>query len=78
MIEEELFRKLLDFSMPNYLIGLNRLNERAVSHIYKGTMGNIKKAMCNKVPSSIWRNNLGSGICKTCLKNTLKDIKYDN
>ena len=38
------------------------------SHLYMGTFGDVGKAFCNKAPSSIWRNNLGTGICKQCLK----------
>lgn len=55
------------------------------SHIYKGEYDNLEKPMCNRgyrdkknKSFSIWRNNFGSGICRNCLKNTLKVLLNTN
>lgn len=85
MNKEELQRKLFYNKMEGYILGLDRspnAEYRFVSHIYKGTFHNPEKPMCKKgwnrddgTGFSIWRNNLGLGICKICLKNTLKALK---
>ena len=84
MIGTELQSKLIKCEMDGYIIGLDRSynsDKIVVSHIYKGTFDEPEKPMCKKgwnrnngTGFSIWRNNLGLGICKTCLKNTLKEI----
>ena len=85
MKKKELERKLIDAEMDGYIIGLNRSIDdeyvalRYVSHIYRGDFDEPEVAMCPKGMDkdgsfSIWRNNLGTHICKTCIKNTLKEI----
>lgn len=75
--------QLTRHNMVGYITGLTRRVAPAdnyVSHIYKGEYDSIEKGMCKKAynypPSgfSIFRNNVTKGICKTCLKNTLKDL----
>ncbi len=69
-------RELTRHSMSGYLLGLDRsrANEHLMSHIYKGEYDGPMEGMCSKAPYSIFRNNLTRGICRTCLKNTMKDI----
>ena len=74
--------------LPGYILGLERgyeAEKRFVSHIYKGQYDNLEKPMCKRgwnrdegTAFSIWRNNIGRGICKNCLKNTLKEIKMES
>lgn len=84
MTINDLEYKLIDNDLPGYLIGLERTpgsEYNKVSHIYKGEFNNIEKPMCKRGYNradgfSIWRNNLGKWICRTCLKNTLKDLAH--
>ncbi len=74
--------ELTRHSMVGYVLGLDRSrnNEHLVSHIYKGEYDELEKGMCPRAYDkyggfSIFRNNITRGICRTCLKNTLKDIQ---
>ena len=90
MEKDELIKKLIDNEMPHYILGLDRsygAEFRFVSHIYYGKNDKMfpEKPMCKKgwnrdngKSFSIWRNNLGKNICKTCIKNTLKQLKVSN
>lgn len=75
--------KLTRHNSVGYILGLDRspnAESRFVAHIYKGQYDDIEKPMCKrgynrgKTGFSIFRNNYGKGICKTCLKNTLKEL----
>ncbi len=79
MFKNELTRH----NIVGFVTGLNRRIDNPdsyVSHIYKGKFSELEKGMCNKAYNyppngfSIFRNNVTKGICKTCLKNTLKDL----
>lgn len=77
-------KNLILGKQSGYIIGLERTSgaeNRFVSHIYKGTFNDPEKPMCSKgwnrdngTSFSIWRNNLGLAICRTCSNNTLKEI----
>jgi hypothetical protein len=79
---KELEFNLLICKMDGYIIGLDRSVEHFESrhsHIYKGTFSEPTRAMCKYGCDedggfSIFRNNPGIGICKNCLRNTLKDL----
>lgn len=75
MNEVKLIYQLIGCKNKEYILGLDRVerSEYKSSHIYKGNFSEIEKAMCSRASNSIWRNNLGNGICKICLKNTLKE-----
>lgn len=80
MNELTIGRKLLHKEMPGFILGLNRVpfaETKYVSHIYQGTFSEPGDPMCPRGWNrgdgySIWRNNVGTHICKTCLKNTAK------
>lgn len=80
MSENEIYARLLNHNMPGFIIGLDRsanAGTRFVSHIYRGSFSNPGDPMCprgwNREDGySIWRNNLGRGICKTCLRAVAK------
>lgn len=80
-MKEETIMKLLKSEMDGFLLGLDRIPvpecNRKKSHIYKGEFNSIEKPMCPKGYNrsygfSIWRNHAGAGICKNCIKNTVK------
>lgn len=75
--------ELTRYNSIGYVLGLERTpyaENRFMSHIYKGQFDELEKPMCSrgwnrgKDSFSIWRNNIGKGICRNCLKNTLKDL----
>jgi len=74
MNEEELIQKLLDFEMDDYLLGVNRLNIGNKAHIYRGSFNEVGEGMCKKAPSLFARNDVGTGLCKMCIRFTLKEI----
>ena len=66
----------------SYVTGQDRNEPRAVAHLYRGTFQRVGNPMChrgwnrlNGFGWSIFRNNLGSGICKVCLRRALKRLK---
>jgi len=85
MNKHKLEIKLLNNKLEGFTLGLKRTHNahnRLVSHIYKGSFNKLEKPMCkrgwnrnNGKEFSIWRNNLGKGICKICIKNTLEELK---
>ena len=87
MKEISLLNKLFKCEMEGYILGLDRSpfsDTKYRSHIYKGTFSNPEKPMCKKGWNrnngkgfSIFRNNIGLGICKICLKNTRKELKIN-
>lgn len=83
LYKELFFFRLTRHQIPGYFIGLERsenAENRFVSHVYNGLYDGPMVPMCargynrGKDSFSIFRNNLGRGICKVCLKNTLKKI----
>jgi hypothetical protein len=85
MSENEIFTRLLNHDMPGYIIGLDRSPNAAirfVSHIYRGTFSDPGDPMCPRGWNrdegngySIWRNNLGRDICRSCLRAVAKELK---
>ena len=86
MTFNELYKKLIENEMPGFIIGLDRSPNsqyRFRSHIYKGDFSEPGDPMCPRgwnrekgESYSIWRNNLGTDICRTCIKNTLKELSH--
>lgn len=79
MRDYEIEHKLITHDYPGYILGLDRLKPAARSHIYKGTFSDPEEPLCPKGyredgSYSIFRNNLGSGVCRTCLKNLISLI----
>lgn len=68
--------------MPGFILGLDRsvdAEKRFMSHIYRGSFMEPGDPMCergwNRLGGySIWRNNIGRGICGICLKRVEKEI----
>lgn len=65
-----------------YVIGLDRNEQGSVAHLYRGTFQRVGNPMCrrgwnrsNGFGWSIFRNCLGRGICKVCLRRALKKFK---
>lgn len=65
-----------------YVTGEDRNELGCVAHLYRGTFQRVGNPMCrrgwnrlNGFGWSIFRNNLGSGICKVCLRRALKKLK---
>jgi hypothetical protein len=61
-----------------YISGEDRNDPRAKAHLYRGTFERPRGPMCrrgwnrlNGFGWSIFRNNLGSGVCKVCLRRAL-------
>ena len=83
MNREEIFARLVNHNMPGFIIGLDRspkAAQRFVSHVYRGTFDDPGNPMCSRGWNrdggngySIWRNNLGRDICKSCLKAVEKE-----
>jgi hypothetical protein len=82
-IETKLHNDLLKNEAAGFILGLNRIPEpeclRLSSHIYRGTFNEVGDPMCPRGWNrgedgySIWRNNIGKGICRTCLKAAAKE-----
>lgn len=75
--------ELTRWRMTGYVTGVDRSDYPAslnkVTHVYKGSYGELEKSMCKNGMKdggfSIFRNNISyKGICKTCLKNTYKEL----
>lgn len=65
-----------------YVIGQDRNEDAAVAHLYRGTFRRTGSPMCrrgwnrlNGHGYSIFRNNLGAGVCKTCLRRARAQAK---
>lgn len=76
-----LHNDLFKMEAEGFIIGLERspgAENKKVSHIYRGTFSEPGEPMCplgynrGKDSYSIWRNNIGLGICRRCLKNAAK------
>lgn len=75
---------LFQAKMPGYILGLERTpgaENRFMSHIYQGTFSEPGDPLCpkgwnrdNGESYSIWRNNLGRGICGNCMRKLLKEL----
>lgn len=65
-----------------YVAGEDRNEPDQVAHLYRGTFQRTGNPMCrrgwnrlNGFGWSIFRNNLGSGVCKVCLGRALARMK---
>lgn len=86
--ELKLHNDLFRCEAKGFVLGLNRIPDpkcnKLSSHIYRGTFTDPKEPMCprgynrGKEGYSIWRNNIGKGICRTCLKNAAKEYSQNN
>lgn len=66
----------------SYVPGEDRNEPGTVAHLYRGTFRRVGNPMCqrgwnrlNGFGWSIFRNCLGAGICKICLRRALKKLK---
>ena len=83
-IEAKLHNDLFKMEAKGFLLGLERSpgsENRHMSHIYRGDFGDVGEPLCPKGYNrgkdgfSIWRNNIGKGICRMCLKNAAKEYR---
>ena len=82
MTQANIYRALINKELDGYILGLERTpgaDIRFVSHIYQGTFSDPQEPLCpkgwnrdNGHAYSIWRNNVGRGVCKFCLKKLYK------
>jgi len=80
----QIYCLLLRGEIPGYIIGLERTpgaENRFMSHIYEGSFDDPGDPLCpkgwnrdNGKGYSIWRNNLGRGICRNCMKKLTKSL----
>jgi hypothetical protein len=66
----------------SYVSGQDRNEPDAVAHLYRGTFRKFGSPMCrrgwNRLGGhgySIFRNNLGGGLCKVCLRRARAKLK---
>lgn len=83
-IETKLHNQLFKNEAEGFILGLERSynsENKHVSHIYQGTFSEPGAPMCPKGYNrgtdgySIWRNNIGLGICRRCLKAAAQSLK---
>lgn len=62
-----------------YVSGQDRCEPNTVAHLYRGTMRRVGSPMCrrgwNRLDGhgySIFRNLLGAGVCKVCLRRAVQ------
>lgn len=81
-VETKLHNDLFKLQAVGFLLGLERSpdsDKKHLSHIYRGSMQDVGEPMCpkgynrGKEGFSIWRNNIGLGICRNCLKRAAKE-----
>ena len=84
-LEAKLHNDLFSLKCNGYILGLERSpnsENKHVSHIYRGTFQEPLEPLCpkgynrDKDGYSIWRNDIGLGICRVCLKNLIKEWKH--
>tara|TARA_R110000868_G_C10925066_1_gene765958 strand:+ start:1403 stop:1651 length:249 start_codon:yes stop_codon:yes gene_type:complete len=75
MQEEKMLDKLLNTELTGFIYVIDRsiINPRT-THIWSGTFSEPDKPMCKNAPYSMFRNNFAGKWCKTCVKNTLKEL----
>lgn len=83
LVKAMLYRDLTRHYSVGYVLGVDRStwkdSEKLISHIYKGKYDELEEGMCKRASDkngyfSIFRNNEGRGICKICLRRTLKEL----
>lgn len=77
----KLYNQLFKMEADGFILGLERSpfsENKHKSHIYRGTFSDPGEPLCplgynrGKDGYSIWRNNIGLGICRRCLLNATR------